>query len=146
MKIVPVEFKVACEFIEKEHRHHKPPKGHKFSIGLKEGERLVGVAIVGRPVSRIIQRDGFTLEVTRCCTDGTKNACSALYAACWRVVKELGYTGLITYILNSETGISLKASGWKLIGETGGGTWHRKDRPRIDKHPIERKLKFEKRA
>jgi hypothetical protein len=143
MKIVPIEFKVACGFISKHHRHHKPPQGHKFSIGLSDGEKLIGCAIVGRPVSRIIQRDGTTLEVIRLCTDGTPNACSMLYSACWRVVKELGYTTLITYILNTESGVSLKASGWQLIGECGGGTWHRKDRQRTDKHPLTKKLKFE---
>lgn len=143
MMIVPIEFKNACEFIKTNHRHHKPPQGHKFSIGLENEGKLIGCAIVGRPVSRIIQRNGFTLEVIRLCTDGTKNACSMLYSACWRITKEMGYTTLITYILSTETGISLRAAGWKLIGEMGGGSWHRKDRPRIDKHPLEKKLKFQ---
>lgn len=119
MKIIPIEFKDACEFVKKYHRHHRPPQGHKFSIGLSDNEKLIGCAIVGRPVSRIIQADGMTLEVTRLCTDGSKNACSMLYSACWRVVKEMGYTTLITYILNSETGISLRAAGAKRAAACG---------------------------
>lgn len=83
---------------------------------------IVGVAIVGRPVSRYLD-DGWTLEVNRLCTDGTKNACSFLYFAAWRVAKNLGYKKLITYILDSENGASLKASGWKCVGKCGGKCW-----------------------
>lgn len=83
---------------------------------------IVGVAIVGRPVSRYLG-DGWTLEVNRLCTDGTKNACSFLYSATWRVAKNLGYKKLITYILDSENGASLKASGWKCVGKCGGKCW-----------------------
>jgi len=76
--------------------------------------------------------DGWTLEVNRCCTDGTKNACSMLYSAAWKAAKALGYKRLITYTLPEEGGASLRASNWKCIGERGGGNWHRTSRPRID--------------
>lgn len=142
MEIVPISFKDACEFVKRLHRHHKPPVGHKFSIACQEGENIIGVAIVGRPVARMLD-NGFTLEVTRLCTDGTRNACSILYASAWRVAKAMGYKKLITYILASETGNSLKASGWKLIGEAGGGKWSRPSRKREDSHPTELKLKYE---
>lgn len=98
--------------------------------------------IVGRPVARHLQ-DGRTLEVTRCCTDGTRNACSMLYGAAWRATKAMGYTKLITYTLTSESGSSLKAAGWKVIGEAGGGTWNRPNRFRVDKHPTQLKLLWE---
>ena len=143
LSIVPIFQRNAFKFIEQHHRHHGKPAGSVFQIGLSNGNEIVGVAVCGRPVSRMLQ-DGFTLEVTRLCTDGTKNACSALYAACWRSAKALGYRKLITYILNSEPGTSLKASGWKLIGERGGKTWSKPSRPRIDKHPLQKKLLFEK--
>jgi len=142
MEIIPIEFNEACLFVKKYHRHHRPPQGHKFSIACSEEEKIVGVVIVGRPVARGMQ-DGFTLEVTRLCTDGTKNACSKLYAAAWRATRAMGYKRLITYILESEKGTSLKAAGWKEVGKVNGGTWNRKLRPRIDKHPLENKIKFE---
>lgn len=143
LTIVPIFQDEAFAFIEQYHRHHKKPVGSIFRVAIQDEEKIVGVAVVGRPVSRMLQ-DGFTLEVTRLCTDGTKNACSALYAACWRVAKELGYRRLITYILNTEPGISLNAAGWKLIGERGGGSWDTPSRGRVDKHPIQKKLLFEK--
>ena len=103
---------------------------------------LVGVCTIGRPCARELQ-DGFTLEVTRLCTKGEKNACSILYSAAWRAAKNIGYRRLITYILKSETGTSLYASNWRLIGERGGGSLNVPSRPRIDKHPTEIKLLFE---
>ena len=94
------------------------------------------------PVSRNFD-NGWILEVNRLATDGTKNACSILYASAWKVARNLGYKKLITYILDSENGSSLKASGFKKVGETKGGTWNTKSRPRIDKHPTQKKILFE---
>jgi hypothetical protein len=84
------------------------------------------------------------MEVTRLATDGTRNACSLLYGAAWRVSKEMGYRRLITYILSDEPGTSLKASGWKLLGLRGGNPWNHASRPRVDKHPLQKKLLFER--
>ena len=140
--IIPIFQKEAFEFISRYHRHHKKPVGSIFQLACSDGESVRGVAVVGRPSARMLQ-DGFTAEVTRLCTDGAPNACSMLYSACWRVAKSLGYRKLITYILDTEPGTSLKASGWKLIGERGGGSWSVPSRPRIDKHPLQRKLLFE---
>jgi hypothetical protein len=105
--------------------------GAKFCIAVSEGDQVHGIVIVGRPVARMLD-DGWTLEVNRCCTDGARNACSMLYGAAWRAAKALGYNKLITYTLPEEGGASLRASGWKCIGIRGGGSWSRKDRPRID--------------
>ena len=141
--IVPIKFKEACEFVRRHHRHHKPPVGHICSVACADGEKIVGVAIIGRPVARGLD-NGFTAEVTRLATDGTKNACSKLYATAWRAVRALGYKKLVTYILDTEPGTSLKAAGWKCIGTCGGGSWGRKSRPRVDMHPQQLKLRFEK--
>jgi len=122
MKIIPITFREATEFVEQYHRHHKSPQGCKFCIGCKEGEQLVGVAICGRPVSRHLD-DGKTLEITRLCTDGTRNVCSKLYGACVRIAREMGYEKVITYILASENGASLKASNFVCEGEAGGTIW-----------------------
>lgn len=141
LELQPVTFREACTFIEKHHRHHKPPRGHKFSIAVNDGESIVGVIVVGRPVARHLD-DGWTAEVTRCCTDGTQNAPSMLYSAAWRAARAMGYKRLITYILDTENGASLRASNWKMVGEAGGGSWHRDSRPRVDDHPMQRKLKW----
>lgn len=141
LKIIPIFQDEAFAFIKLHHRHHRPPQGSLFQVALAYGDKVVGVAVVGRPIARRLQ-DGFTAEITRLCTDGTSNACSMLYAASWRIAREMGYRKLITYILNTEPGTSLKAAGWTLIGERGGGTWNMPRRPRIDKHPLQKKLLF----
>ena len=98
LELVPISQREAFAYVERLHRHHKPPRGSVFQLAAaKEGE-IVGVAIVGRPVARRLQ-DGWTLEVNRCCTNGSRNACSFLYGAAWRVTKSLGYKRLITYTL-----------------------------------------------
>lgn len=132
----------ANDFVAENHRHHKPVVGHLFSLGAVLGEQLVGVAIVGRPVARM-RDDGLTAEVTRLCTDGTRNACSFLYGASARAAFALGFTRIGTYILASEDGITLKAAGWRLIGQTKGGSWSRPSRERTDKHPTQAKMLFE---
>ena len=142
--IVPCSLDEANEFVKRHHRHHGKVQGYKFAHAVADEEgKIRGVAITGRPVARRLD-DGWTLEVTRLCTDGTKNACSMLYAAAWRTARSLGYRRLVTYILNSESGVSLKAAGWRCVGQAGGGTWNRKSRPRVDKHPTQLKLRWEK--
>lgn len=142
LELQPIDFAEACAFITKHHSHHMPPQGWKFGVAVSDGEKIVGVITVGRPVARLSD-NGWTLEVTRCCTDGTKNVASMLYGAAWRAAKALGYKRLITYTLKSESGTSLVAAGWRVIGEAGGGTWQRRGRLRIDKHPIEQKKLWE---
>jgi len=143
MQHVRVELSEANDFVARHHRHHKPVVGHRFSLGAVLEDKLVGVAIVGRPVARM-RDDGATLEVTRLCTDGTKGACSFLYGACARAAFALGFERIGTYILASEPGTSLTASGWRQIGEVKGRSWTTPSRPRVDKHPTQDKLLFEK--
>jgi len=143
LHITPITQKEAFAYIKKNHRHHKPPTGSIFQIACAIGENVKGVCTVGRPVSRELD-NGFTLEVNRLCTDGTRNACSILYSAAWRVAKELGYRRLITYILSTEPGTSILASGWKVVGERGGNSWWCKSRPRVDTHPLQKKILFER--
>lgn len=142
LAVAPIDFAQAAAFVREHHRHHTPPVGHKFSLAAMLDDKLVGVAIIGRPVSRG-RDDGLTLEVTRLCTDGTKNACSFLYGAAARAAFALGYQRIGTYILKREPGTSLAAAGWKLIGEVKGRSWSCQSRPRTDKHPTEPKLLFE---
>lgn len=143
LTIIPCDLAEAIVFVKQHHRHHKPPQGGKFAIAvMDEAETVRGVAIVGRPVARMLD-NGWTLEVTRVATDECENACSALYGAAWRATKALGYRKLITYTLNTESGVSLTAAGWKIVGETTGGSWSCQSRPRIDKHPLQGKFRWE---
>jgi hypothetical protein len=142
MRHTRIKLDEANAFVERLHRHHKPVVGHLFSLGATLNDELVGVAIVGRPVARL-RDDGLTAEVTRLCTDGTPNACSFLYGAAARAAFALGFRRIGTYILASEPGTSLTGAGWRLIGETKGGSWSRPSRGRTDKHPTEPKLLFE---
>lgn len=123
MEIKPITLRDANAFIIKYHRHHGKAQGCKFCLGVYDDNILHGVAIVGRPVSRGLD-DGMTAEVTRLCTDGTFNACSMLYSRCARASKAMGYKKIITYILDSEYGCSLKASGWTCEKKSvGGNDW-----------------------
>ncbi len=134
LRIVPVKFADACGFVQMWHRHHRPPVGAKFWFGLADDQdRLVAVAIVGRPVARHLD-DGLTLEVTRSCTDGTRNANSMLYGAAWRTTKDLGYRRLITYTQQGESGASLRGAGWRIVAELAPKPgWNRPSRPRQDR-------------
>jgi hypothetical protein len=145
MSLVPLDFADAAAFVREHHRHHTPPVGHKFSVGAEQDGKIVGVVIVGRPVSRM-RDDGRTLEVTRLCTTGNKNACSLLYGAAARAAFALGYARIGTYTLKREPGTSLVAAGWQLIGEVRGRSWDCPSRPRTDKHPTEDKLLWERAA
>lgn len=151
LQIVPTMLAEANAFVEQHHRHHGPVVGAKFCLAVVAdlddpreacGGLVVGVAIVGRPVSRRLD-DGWTLEVTRVATDATPNAASALYGAARRATFALGYRRLITYTLVSEPGTSLRAAGWKVIGEVRGRSWSCPSRPRIDRHPLQNKLRWE---
>ena len=119
LSVTPINLDEANAFVAVHHRHHKPVPGAKFCIAVSEGEQVRGVAIVGRPVARMSD-NGYTLEVNRLCTDGTKNAVSKLRGAICRVGFGLGYKRIITYTLPNEGGGSMRAAGWRLIGERGG--------------------------
>lgn len=142
LKTVPIELAEANAFVALHHRHHKPTVGHRFSVGAALDGKIVGVAIVGRPVARRLQ-DGWTVEVNRVATDGTDNVCSFLYGAARRAAFALGYTRIITYTLPEEGGASLRGAGFKLCGLRGGGSWSVPSRPRVDKHPLQTKLLWE---
>lgn len=142
LRLSPLTLREARAFVTAHHRHHKAPQGGLFAIGAAQGEDIIGVCIVGRPVARMLA-DGYTAEVTRLATLGGRNCCSFLYAAAWRACRAMGYLRLVTYILDTEPGTSLKAAGWKCVGQAGGGSWSRTDRPRVDEHPTQAKLRWE---
>ena len=136
MKLKPLSLKATAEYIRIHHRHHPPPHFHKFSIGVMEGEDLLGVCVVNKPTARALD-DGFTAEVTRLATNGTPTACSMLYGAAWRAAKGMGYTRIYTYTLESEPGTSLHAAGWCRDGTVKGRTWDTPSRPRTNSNSVQ---------
>lgn len=152
---MPVTLKQAQAFVGELHRHHKSPVGHRWSVGASVVDvevsyarqethyKLVGVAVVGRPVGR--KTPQYTVaEVTRLCTDGTKNACSFLYSLAARIAREMGYERIQTFILKSESGVSLKAAGWTFDGITNAASWQTRTNRRTDQ-PAEQKQRWVKR-
>lgn len=129
LKAIPLELKQANEFVESLHRHHDPVHRDKMRIGCETNGELVGVVQLGRPVSRVLD-DGKTIEVTRLCSDGTSNVCSFLYGKAARLAKEIGYEKIITYILETEIGTSLKAAGWYKEADIRGHSWNHRGRQR----------------
>ena len=139
---VPLELKDANAFVDRLHRHHDPVHRDKFRVGAEKNGELVGVVQIGRPVSRRLD-DGKTVEVVRLCSDGTKNVCSFLYAKAAKIAEEMGYSKIITYILQSESGVSLKAAGWVCEKNScGGGHWDRPSRRRETTAPTEQKQRW----
>lgn len=141
---VPMTLREAGEFVANFHRHNKRPQGGLFAVGVSDGEQLVGVAIVGRPVARKLD-DGLTAEVIRCCVaDGSpKGTCSFLYARCWQAARAIGWQKLITYTLQSESGASLRGAGWKVVAElkaTDPKLWQ--SRPGREWQPVVGQAKF----
>ncbi|MDE2105279.1 MAG: hypothetical protein KGL39_49090 [Patescibacteria group bacterium] len=141
LRRVPISQDEALRFVNDYHRHNEPPEGWKFGGAVaaqnpSDGTwAICGVVIVGRPVSRVLDCDDFTCEITRCCTDGTPNAPTMLYRMAVQAARSLGYQNVITYTLAHETGTSLKACGFKPRYLTKGGTWNRRSRPRVDVAP-----------
>lgn len=118
LRLTPLTLKQANELVSSWHRHHKPVVGHRFSIGVSVDGEYVGAAITGRPVGR--ETSQYTVaEVTRLVTDGTTHACSKLYSASARAAQAMGFERIQTFILESEAGTSLKASGWYRIKSNG---------------------------
>lgn len=134
--IVParVTKEVADDFIDRLHRHHDHDQGARFYVGAWDCERdkLCGVGVVGRPRAQALTPYKESIvEVTRCCVDGTKDACSFVYARARDVAQDLGFYAIITYTLASESGASLRALGWwpeRLKPRTGEGWGNRAGR------------------
>lgn len=138
--IIPLHIRQANDFVQKYHRHNSPTSGGKFAIGVVAGKELVGAAIAGRPVARMLD-DGKTLEILRVCTDGTPNACSILYGRCAKIARLLGYERIITYTLQDEGGASLRAVGAEKVGTVEPGEWNCPNRKRKS-HTVYREPKY----
>lgn len=141
LRIVPMKHADANEFVRRLHRHSRPTLGAIFCVGVADDE-LRGVAIVGRPVARRLD-DGATVEILRVATDGARNACSKLYGACRRIARELGYAKIVTYTLASEGGTSLRAAGFRPVGEVKDRQWNCASRPRTERDLIGDKIRWE---
>lgn len=134
-RIVPITLREANDFVEQYHRHSARTSndGGKFAIGLYLDGRLVGAAIVGRPIARMLQEPG-TAELLRCCVgpDAPDGAGKTLNARCKRIWQLMGGTRLVTYTLASETGGSLSGAGFKRVAEAHSAQWKTRGRPHRD--------------
>ncbi len=132
LSIIPVILREANSVVAKWHRHHKPVVGHRFSLGAVNGEGvLVGVCICGRPIARLSDQR-LSLEVLRVATNGEKNVCSFLLGAASRVAKEMGFSEIHTFTLESEGGASLRAVGWESRTGTHGQGWDSRNGRNVD--------------
>ena len=140
--VIPISLREANEFVANFHRHSKPVTCARWSIGASYSDRLVGVAIAGQPVARLLC-DGVTLEVLRNCVspEAPKNTCSFLYGRAWRIWQQMGGQRVVTYTLQTESGASLKGAGWKIGGITHASNgWL--NRPGREWQPIYGQTKF----
>lgn len=152
LSLVPITLKEAHVFVSDHHRHHDPDVGGRFAIGAALSREIVGVSVVGNCKARMLDADAYTAEVTRVAvielprleSGHVVGVCSFLYAACWRAWRAMGGRRLVTYNLPDESGASLRGAGWVCIGEAGGGSWDREDRPRVDTHPTQTKFRWER--
>lgn len=142
MNVAPMTLRAARQYVDLNHRHHQAPQGGLFAVGCEVEGKVVGCAIVGKPVARMLN-DGATVEITRLCTDGTRNACSFLYRVCVRVARAMGYARVLTYTLADEGGASLRGAGFAITRKTRAESWNRPGRGRTDKHPTQQKLRWE---
>jgi hypothetical protein len=134
MRIVPLKLREANDFVEQWHRHSARTSndGGKFAIGLDHEGSLVGVAIVGRPIARLLQVEG-AAELLRLCTspDAPKGSGSKLYARAKRIWQLMGGTKLLTYTLARESGSSMLGAGLGGKSMTAEiGQWSVPSRPR----------------
>lgn len=135
LRVVPLTLRQLNALVTELHRHHKPVRGHRFSLGcIDDSGQLVAACSVGRPVARGCSPYEVA-EVTRLVSNGTKNACSILYAAAARACDAMGFSRIQTYVLDSEPGTSLKASGWELDGTVRGRPWEHTTGPRRTDQP-----------
>lgn len=149
LRVGPISRSEAQDFVKAHHRHNPPPPGDRFRFGCWNGPDLVAVAIVGRPVARMIDHET-TVEVNRLCVNHglppelTWKACSLLYTAAAEEAEARGFERILTYTLESESGMSLRYARWKPVATTAGGTWDRPSRPREDRAPTCPKVRWEK--
>jgi hypothetical protein len=145
LNLQPITRREANEFVRQHHRHHRPDQGFKFAVAVNDGEKVVGVAVVGRPRSQRHRDHAYTLEVTRLCTDGTSNAVSKLMRGVRQAAVGMGYRRLITYTLPAEGGASMRGSGMREVGLRGGQSWSapERGRPRVDTPLLGQKVLWE---
>lgn len=146
MEVTPVTLKDALNFVRKNHRHCTAPQGHKYSIGIKASDTLIGVVIASTPKARALD-DGRTLELNRiCCDPAYRNAVSMVCGAAIRAARAMGYYRIVTYTLPQESGSSMRAIGFQQDGITSARPtgWNCRSRPRSlpEKYPNTEKIRW----
>ena len=143
-----ISFGDASRFLRQHHEHCPPPVGWRFGAALWNGPTLCGVVTVGRPVARMIDHRT-CVEVTRLCIRRdlprtlTRNACSKLYGWAAKESRRRGFSKIITYTrADTESGVSLSASGWEQESRSNGGTRARASRPFRSNHNVTAKIRW----
>ena len=137
----------AKAFIGEHHRHNAPPVSWRWGHAVYNGHELIAVAMVGRPVARMIDASK-VVEVNRLCVNHeldselTWKACSMLYTAAAKEAERRGFEKVITYTLETEAGTSLRYARWKPEHTTRAQSWNRGARKRTDKAPTCRKIRW----
>lgn len=149
LRLGDVTLATAKEFVREHHRHNRPPCSWRWGHGCYNGEELIAVAMVGRPVARRLDYRTI-VEVNRLCVSDSIpvgiawNACSFLYGAAAREALLRGFERIITYTLVDEPATALRAVGWTPAATTRGGSWNRPSRAREDTAPTCPKVRWEK--
>lgn len=143
LRLVPITLDEANAFVRGHHRHNGAVRVHRFAVAVASAGEIVGVSIAGNPRARHLQ-DGWTVELLRTATDGTRNACSMLEGAICRAAFALGFRRVVTYTRKSEPGASLRAAGFRIVGEVKGREWDAPSRPRVRRGDLEDKWRWER--
>lgn len=143
LELVPITLRKSNVFVDAHHRHSKRVRGQKWSVSVANGAGVCGVAIAGQVRARELE-DGFTIEIYRVCTDGTRNACSKLYGAICQSARAMGYRKAITYTLASENGASLRAAGFVPVAEVKDRQWDCPSRRREQRDLVGDKVRWER--
>jgi hypothetical protein len=138
LQVRPIGTREASAVVKRMHRHLPRVVGGLFAVACFDRDELVGVGIASQPKARM-SRDGFTVEISRVATDGCHNACSKIYGALCRACAAIGVRRVITFTRLDEPGTSLRASGFRQVGQTREQSWDRPSRPRSPSYSRVRK-------
>ena len=132
----PITVKAARQWCRAVHRHLPEVQGGLFAASVCNDDGLVAVGIAGNPArvwqgtGRIVISRVAALSELEHVGNHAAPACTMIYGSLCRAARALGYREAWSYTLPGESGASLRAAGFRYMGETSGGEWDREGRPR----------------
>lgn len=128
LRVVPVTIGAARAFVERHHSNHHAPVGGLLACAVADGDRLCCVAILSRPVARMLDAHGDVAEVTRVATDRTRGAALLCLRALTSAALRLGWARLVSYTLLGESGRLYRQAGWRITGLVeASDRWHSRE-------------------